>query len=103
MTSNIDPTQPPTGYATTAGQRANWQTAHDEITALQSGAAQPSNALPAMDGTAIGGASVLYARGDHVHPTDTSLAPIASPTFTGTVTLPGDPTIPLGAVTKQYS
>ena len=29
-------------------------------------------------------------------------APIASPTFTGTVTLPADPTTSLGAATKAY-
>jgi hypothetical protein len=29
-------------------------------------------------------------------------APLASPTFTGTVTLPGDPTLALHAATKQY-
>ena len=36
------------------------------------GGATPSNALPAMDGTANAGTSLLYSRGDHVHPTDTS-------------------------------
>jgi hypothetical protein len=43
----------------------------------------PSNTNPGMDGVATPGLSTLYARGDHIHPTDTSLAPIASPTFTG--------------------
>ena len=42
----------------------------------------------AVDGTAGRGASTHFARADHVHPTDTSRAPTASPTFTGTVTLP---------------
>jgi TolA-binding protein len=35
MTSNIDPTKPPEGKAYTADVRANFQTAHDEISALQ--------------------------------------------------------------------
>ena len=52
------------------------------IAAIPAGAS-PSNTAPAMNGTAAAGSSALYARGDHVHPTDTSLAPIASPTFTG--------------------
>jgi hypothetical protein len=56
-----------------------------------------------MDGTAAVGAGTTYARADHVHPSDTSRAPIASPTFTGTVTLPADPTTGLGAATKQYA
>ena len=33
-------------------------------------------------------ALLRYARQDHVHPTDTSRAPTASPTFTGTITTP---------------
>ena len=49
---------------------------------------QASNTVPAMSGSASVGTSTRYARADHVHATDTSRAPIASPTFTGTVTLP---------------
>ena len=43
----------------------------------------PSSSTPAMDGTGAAGTATVYARGDHVHPTDTSRAPLASPTFTG--------------------
>lgn len=32
----------------------------------------PSSATPSMDGTASAGSSLLYSRGDHVHPSDTS-------------------------------
>lgn len=35
----------------------------------------PYTSDPAMDGTASAGSSDLYARGDHVHPTDTTRAP----------------------------
>lgn len=38
------------------------------------GSAVPSNDPPQMDGAASAGSSVNYARGDHVHPTDTSRA-----------------------------
>lgn len=41
-----------------------------------------------MNGTQAVGTSVLYPRADHVHPVDTSRAPVADPTFTGTVTAP---------------
>lgn len=34
----------------------------------------PSSTTPAMDGTAAVGTETTYARGDHVHPTDTSRA-----------------------------
>jgi hypothetical protein len=41
-----------------------------------------------MDGTAAVGSSTRFARADHVHPTDTSRAPLASPALTGTPTAP---------------
>ena len=60
------------------------------------GGATPSGALPAMDSVANAGTSLLYSRGDHVHPSDTTKADItyvdtkdalkadiASPVFTG--------------------
>ena len=43
----------------------------------------PSNANPAMNGIAAPGVVLNYSRGDHVHPSDTSRAPLASPIFTG--------------------
>jgi hypothetical protein len=49
---------------------------------------QPSSASPAMDGTASVGTATTFARGDHVHPSDTTRAPLASPAFTGTPTVP---------------
>ena len=49
---------------------------------------QASSTTPSMDGSAATGSSTRYARADHVHPSDTSRAPLASPTFTGTVTIP---------------
>ena len=48
---------------------------------------QASSSNPAANGTAAIGTSKKYARADHVHPTDTTLAPKADPTFTGTVTV----------------
>lgn len=53
---------------------------------------QAATVAPLMDGAAAVGTSLLYARQDHVHPTDTSLAPIANPTFTGTPAAPTPPT-----------
>jgi len=43
---------------------------------------------PAMDGTAARGTSTHGARADHIHPTDTSRAPLVSPALTGTPTAP---------------
>ena len=47
-----------------------------------------STALPKMAGTAAVGTGTAWARADHVHPTDTTRAPLASPAFTGTPTVP---------------
>ena len=52
------------------------------------GAGAPATAPPLMDGTAAVGTSLLFARQDHAHPSDTSRAPLASPVFTGTPTAP---------------
>lgn len=54
---------------------------------------QAGSAAPLINGTATVGTSLRYARQDHVHPTDTSRAPLASPTFTGTVTIPAGASI----------
>lgn len=61
---------------------------------------QGSATSPAMDGTAATGTSLKFARADHVHPTDTSRAPIASPTFTGT---PAAPTASAGTNSTQIA
>lgn len=47
---------------------------------------QAAAVVPVVDGTATVGTSLRYARQDHVHPTDTSRAPLASPALTGTPT-----------------
>jgi hypothetical protein len=51
----------------------------------------PSTAIPLMDGVGNAGASIYFSRGDHVHPSDTSRAPVNSPQFTG------DPQVPTAA------
>ena len=55
---------------------------------------------PKMDGTKSLGSNAGYARVDHVHPTDTTRAPIASPAFTGT---PTAPTAATGTSTTQIA
>lgn len=51
-------------------------------------ASELADALPLMDGAAATGTSTDLAREDHVHPVDTSRAPLASPAFTGNPTVP---------------
>ena len=45
---------------------------------------QAGSATPLVNGTAAVGTSLRYARQDHVHGTDTTRAPLASPSLTGT-------------------
>lgn len=59
-----------------------------------------STTNPSMDGSASYGTGTDYARANHVHPTDTSRAPLASPTFTGT---PAAPTATAGTNTTQIA
>lgn len=52
--------------------------------------AQAASATPLINATvAVVGTSTRFARGDHVHPTDTTRAPLASPAFTGDVSVVG--------------
>lgn len=59
-----------------------------------------SATLPLMNGTASAGTANAWACGDHVHPTDTSRAPLASPAFSGT---PSAPTATAGTSTTQIA
>ncbi len=47
-----------------------------------------STTTPIVDGTGAVGNGTTWARSNHVHPTDTSRAPLASPALTGTPTVP---------------
>lgn len=61
---------------------------------------QAATVAPVIDGTAAVGTSLLFARQDHVHPTDTSRAALASPTFTGA---PLAPTATVSTNTAQIA
>jgi len=52
------------------------------------GAGTPSTVNPLMNGIAAPGIAIPYSREDHIHPIDTTRAPINNPVFTGTVTAP---------------
>jgi hypothetical protein len=85
----------PTGAGVAYARRnSSWSTVtHADITDWTANIPQVSTASPSMDGTATPGSSGFWADGAHVHPTDTSLAPKANPTFTGTVTIPAGASI----------
>ena len=60
------------------------------MAALGGTSVSPSTIPPLMDSGAVGlpGSASTYSRGDHVHPSDTSLAALAGAAFTGAVTVP---------------
>jgi len=78
----------PTLTGTPAAPTAAIGTNTTQIATTEYVISNASNTTPVMSGVAAIGVSTRHARADHVHPTDTSRAPVASPTFTGTVTIP---------------
>lgn len=66
-------------FLTTDGSDMSWA----NVTGLS-----PYTSNPTMNGVASAGSSSNFSRGDHIHPTDTSRAPLASPAFTGIPTAP---------------
>jgi hypothetical protein len=83
---SASPTFTGTPFSTTAA--SNTSTTQIATTAFVIGQANSTAGTIAMNGVQAAGSSALYARADHVHPTDTSRAPLASPAFTGTPSLP---------------
>jgi hypothetical protein len=67
------------------------------------GAGSPSTVPPLMDGAAAIGSSTNFARQDHIHPSDTSRLIKAGDIMGGPLILAADPTVALGAATKQYA
>ena len=80
------PTLTGTPAAPTAAQNTN--TTQLATTAFVIGQGNSTAATIAMNGTQAAGTSTLFARADHVHPVDTSRAPLASPALSGTPTAP---------------
>ncbi|MEY3853736.1 MAG: Ralstonia phage phiRSL1, partial [Verrucomicrobiota bacterium] len=87
-----------TGTPAAPTAAANTNTTQLATTAFVVG--QAGSSTPLVNGTAAVGTSLLYARQDHVHGTDTTRAPLASPTFTGT---PAAPTATAGTSTTQIA
>lgn len=70
-----------TGIPLTPTASADTNTTQIASTAFVVG--QAGDSSPAMNGTATVGTSKKFSRDDHIHPTDTSRAPLDSPTLTG--------------------
>lgn len=87
------PLASPTFTGTPAGPTAAADTNTTQLATTAYVVGQAGSATPLGNGTATVGTSLRYARQDHIHPTDTSRAPTASPSFTGTATFAGDITM----------
>jgi hypothetical protein len=87
-----------TGTPTVPSAAVDTNTTQAASTAFVLG--QAGSTAPVINGTAAVGSSLRYSRQDHVHPIDTSRAPVASPTLTGT---PAAPTAAVGTNTTQLA
>ena len=87
-----------TGEPTAPTAAADTSTTQLATTAFVIG--QAGGVVPTMDGTGAAGTSKSYSRQDHRHPTDTTRAPVASPTLTG---VPTAPTAANGTNTTQLA
>ena len=98
-TGNVVLSVSPTLTGTPVAPTALADTSTTQIATTEFVTSQASNIAPLMDGTVAIGSSLRYARQDHIHPTDTSRASAASPTFTGTISSEGSQIIMESAVT----
>lgn len=73
----------PTFTGTPAAPTAAVDTNTTQLATTAFVVAQAASATPANNGTAAVGTSLRYARGDHVHNSDSTKADLTSPTFTG--------------------
>ena len=81
------------GDLKTSLSEAIQETVGDSGSTMSSGTVEPSSTTPKMDGTADIGSEGKFARGDHVHPTDTSRVDKTGDTMTGNLGLRGGITL----------
>lgn len=79
-----------TAHGTATTSVAGFMSAADKtkLDGVATSAASVGSISPLMDGAAAAGVSTTAARSDHVHPTDTTRAPLASPALAGVPTAP---------------
>lgn len=78
----------PTFTGTPAAPTAAVDTSTTQLATTAFVTGQAGSANPTMNGTVAVGTSTRFARQDHVHPTDSTRAPLANPALTGTPTAP---------------
>lgn len=90
----------PTFTGTPAAPTATIDTSTTQLATTAFVLGQAASVDPLMNGTVALGTSTKYARQDHVHASDTSRAPLASPALTG---VPTAPTASAGNSTTQLA
>jgi hypothetical protein len=90
----------PTFTGTPAAPTAAADTNTTQIASTAFVVGQAGNVVPLGAGTAAVGTSLRFSRQDHVHPSDSTRAALASPTFTGT---PAAPTAAVDTNTTQLA
>lgn len=90
----------PTFTGTPAAPTAAADTSTTQLATTAFVVGQAGSVNPLMNGAAAVGTSLRYSRQDHVHPSDTSRAPLASPALTG---VPTAPTAAAGTSTTQIA
>lgn len=84
------PLASPTFTGTPAAPTAAADTSTTQLASTAFVIGQAGAATPLVDGVAAVGTSKKYSREDHIHPTDITRAPLASPVFTGSALVNGD-------------
>jgi len=92
--TNVAAVASPTFTGTAAAVTGTVDTSSTQIATQAFVLGQAGAATPLINGTAAVGTSTRYSRQDHVHASDTTRAPLASPTFTGIVTTAGQIAFP---------
>lgn len=94
------PLASPTFTGTPSVPTAAVDTSTTQAASTQFVLSQAASVAPQMNGSASAGTATRFARADHVHASDTSRAPLASPTFTGS---PAAPNAAVGTATTQLA
>lgn len=93
----------PTLTGTPVSSTASIDTNNTQIATTAFVIGQAASATPLMNGSASVGTSTMFARQDHIHPTDTTRAASASPIFTGPISSEGSQIIMLSATSGSAS
>ena len=91
--SGLAPITSPVFAGIPSGPTAPTDTNTTQLATTEFVIGQSASSAPEMNGFASPGTSRRWSRSDHVHPSDVTRAPLASPAFSGSPTVPTAPTL----------